>query len=390
MRRILAISSIRSDYDLMSELFKKLNLDPEIDFGILVSGAHLSKTYGYSVDLIRKDKLRIIGEVESLIDGDSKSSRLKTASGFLSGSIDLIKVFDPDILIYAGDREDVLIASIIGGFLGIPTAHFFGGDHAADGHIDNPVRHAVSKLSTTHFVSIEQHKKRLQSIGEIASRIFVIGSIALDKFYSEEYISKEKLIEILGANEHAIEHPLAVMIFHPMEHEMNLVENYVKNAVNALIEAGFHVFISYPNTDPGSQKIIGVIAELQTRPELTVYKNLDRNTFVNLLRLSKILIGNSSTGILEAATLKLPVANIGDRQRGRLADENVLFIDGDLNSIRNAVDLIVTNEFQSKVSLVTNLYGNGDSSELAVDILKTFDFASFVAKVEDPINVQDS
>ena len=124
MRRILGISSIRSDYDLMSQLYKSLNEDPDVDFGILVSGAHLSPAYGYSAELIRQDGLKIIGEVETLINGDSKSSRLKTASCFLSGSIDLIRTFNPDVMIFAGDREDVLIAAMIGGFLGIPTAHF--------------------------------------------------------------------------------------------------------------------------------------------------------------------------------------------------------------------------------------------------------------------------
>jgi UDP-hydrolysing UDP-N-acetyl-D-glucosamine 2-epimerase len=386
MRRILAISSIRSDYDLMSQVYKSLNEDPDVNFGILVSGAHLSHAYGNSVELIRQDGLKIIGEVETLINSDSNSSRLKTASNFLSGSIDLVRMFDPDVIIFAGDREDVLVAGMMGGFLGIPTVHFFGGDHAADGHIDNPVRHATSKLSTVHFVSIEEHKKRLLSIGEPNSRIFVIGSVALDKFGIEDAISKDYLLENIGAKAHASHCPLALLIFHPVEQEKLLATSYIKNAVQALIESGHHVLIGYPNTDPGNHEIVKLIDQLSKRPEVTIYKNLSRTLFVNLLRNVNILAGNSSSGILEAASLKLPVINIGERQRGRLAGCNVLFIDGELINIENAIRTIASEKFQAKLSSLSNPYGSGASSKAAIQLLKTLDFSKIIKKAEDPIN----
>lgn len=388
MRRILGVSSIRSDYDLMSQLYKNLSEDPDVDFGILVSGAHLSPAYGYSAELIRQDGLKIIGEVETLINGDTKSSRLKTASGLLSGSIDIIRTFNPDVIIFAGDREDVLIASIVGGFLGIPTAHFFGGDHASDGHIDNPVRHATSKLATVHFVSIEEHKKRLQSIGEHESRIFVIGSVALDKFYTEKLISKRSLLEEIGVKQHDVDDPLALLIFHPVEQEKSLATVYIRNAVEALIDSGHHVLIGYPNTDPSNYEILELISELSKRSEVTIYKNLTRTLFVNLLRNVRILVGNSSSGILEAASLKLPVINVGERQRGRLAGCNVLFVDGELISIKSAIEIIATEEYQSKISSLTNPYGAGASSKIAIEILKTFDFSGMVKKTEDPIDAR--
>jgi len=388
MRRILGISSIRSDYDLISQVYKSLNEDPDVNFGILVSGAHLSHAYGNSVELIRQDGLKIIGEVETLINSDSNSSRLKTASNFLSGSIDLIRMFDPDVIIFAGDREDVLFAGIIGGFLGIPTVHFFGGDHAIDGHIDNPVRHATSKLSTAHFVSIEEHKKRLQRIGEHESRIFVIGSVALDKFLMEKLISRDILLENIGVKTHGLENPLSLLIFHPIEQEKKLAPSYIKNAAEALINAGHHVLIGYPNTDPGNAKILKIINKLNDRPEVTVYKNLSRRLFVNLLRHTEILVGNSSLGILEAASLKLPVINIGERQRGRFAGDNVLFVDGELISIKNAIKIISDKKFQSKISLMSNPYGEGGSVKVATEILKTFDFFKIIKKSEDPINVR--
>lgn len=192
-KKILALSSIRSDYDLMSTLYKRLAAEPDTDFKLLVSGAHLSPAHGYSVRHILEDGIPLLSQVETLISSDSRAGRLKTASNLLSGSVDLVKDFAPDAILIAGDREDVLVGAMMGGFLGIPTVHFFGGDHAADGHIDNPVRHATSKLASLHFVSHEEHKQRLLSLGEEPRRIHVTGSLALDKFMDEPALDRAEV-----------------------------------------------------------------------------------------------------------------------------------------------------------------------------------------------------
>ena len=132
---------------------------------LLVCGAHLSETYGYSVKLIEEDGMDILLKIESLIDSSSKTSRIKTASILLQNSIDIVAQYNPDLIIYAGDREEVLVGGMLGGYLKIPTAHFFGGDHVKDGHIDNQIRHSTAKLSSVHFVSIEEHKQRLIKTG---------------------------------------------------------------------------------------------------------------------------------------------------------------------------------------------------------------------------------
>jgi UDP-hydrolysing UDP-N-acetyl-D-glucosamine 2-epimerase len=386
MKKILALTSIRSDYDLMSGVYRRLHADQEIDLKLLVSGAHLSPAFGYTVDLIRRDGLEIVCEIESLVNADTGSARLKSASVLLSAAIDTVKNYSPDLIIYAGDREDVLIAAAIGAFLDIPTVHFFGGDHAIDGHVDNPVRHASSKLSTAHFVSMEEHRQRLIKIGEPSRRIFLIGSVALDKFVSEPHIQKSRLLSEIGAKPHATSNSLAILIFHPLEQERDVACLYIRNAVSVLIEAGYHVLVGSPNSDPGNSSISDVLDGLNQLPELTYYRNISRSLFINLMRNASVMIGNSSAGILEAASLQLPVINIGERQKGRFCGSNVIFSEGGLDSIKSALSRIHSGEFVESIKGLVNPYGNGNSVDAAVSLLKNTDFRAMQKKGEDPLD----
>lgn len=386
MRKILALTSIRSEYDLMSRLFQLLHADPEVDLRLLVSGAHLSPAHGLTVDDIRNDGLRVLAEIETLISADSHSSRLKTASGLLAGSIDIVKQFAPDVIVFAGDREDVIVGAMLGVFLGLPTAHFFGGDHAADGHIDNPLRHATSKLVSAHFVSISEHRERLLRLGEPAHRIFVIGSVALDKFLAEPAIPRAEVLAAMGAKPHSAVAPLALLIFHPIDEERAVAADYIANATEALIEDGFHVCIGAPNTDPGNFRLVEVIERLAAHEHVTFYRNLPRRPFINLLRHAAVIVGNSSAGILEAASLKIPAVNVGVRQQGRLSTDTVLFCGGAKVDIRAALRQVRSDAFQRLLSSSSNPYGDGHSAERAAELLKTLDFPALLRKPEDPLH----
>ena len=389
MKRILAMTSIRSDYDLMSGVYRRLANDPEVEFKLLVSGAHLSPAFGRSVDLIRQDGLEILAEVETLISGDSKSSRLKTAAGLLTGALEVVRAFLPDVLVYAGDREDVLIGATLGAFLDIPTVHFFGGDHASDGHVDNPVRHATSKLSTAHFVSVDEHAKRLAHLGEDPRRVHVIGSVALDKFLAEPSLDLETTLSALNIKPHGRDGgPLAILIFHPIDQEKDLASGYVRDAVEVLIDHGYHILIGSPNVDPGNSTVLATMHEVARRPEVTLYGNTARIYFVNLMRHAALMVGNSSAGLLEAASVGLPVINLGERQRGRLCGENVIFSDGDRQSFRGALERVESEEFGLIMRSLVNPYGDGHSEARAVALLKRLNFIRLLKKSEDPLYVQ--
>ncbi|AXE35825.1 UDP-N-acetylglucosamine 2-epimerase [Chromobacterium phragmitis] len=387
VKKILALSSIRSDYDLMSTLYKRLTADPGMDFKLLVSGAHLSPSHGYSARHVLEDGVPLLSKVETLISGDTRSARLKTASNLLSASIDLVKDFSPDAMLIAGDREDVLVGAMIGGFLGIPTVHFFGGDHAADGHIDNPVRHATSKLASLHFVSHEEHRQRLLSLGEESSRIHVTGSLALDKFMDEPMLDRAEVASRVGAPSQAFAASWAVLIFHPIAEEEAVAADYIETACRILLERGYHVFLGAPNTDPGNHRLVDALARLDLDPRVTFYKNIPRNLFVNLLRHSALITGNSSAGLLEAPSLKMPAINLGKRQRGRLAASSVLFTDGSAQAFVSALDRVEQPEFQRGLAHLANPYGDGRSTDRVMSLLRTIDFQAFLRKAADPLAI---
>ncbi len=385
MSKILAFSSIRSDFDIMSSLYVLLNNDESIDFKMIVSGAHLSRRYGYSIEQIRKDGFNILLELETLLDSDTALARLKSASILLQNSLETIEKFSPDLMIYAGDREDVLIYAMIGGYLGIPTVHFFSGDHVEDGYIDNPVRHATSKLSTVHFVTLKEHKKRLIRIGEHPKRIHVTGNISLDKFLSFEPIPKKELQKYFNLSFDL--DTFALLIFHPVTDEIQFADIYFENILKGLESINMITFVSYPNVDPGNHKVINVIDKYSNNSNFIFYKNLERNIFMSIYKQSKFIIGNSSSGICEAASLKIPAINVGLRQTGRYADGNVLFCGTTVDEIKKTIQLALSDKFQEKLGSIKNSYGDGKSAIRAYELLKSIDFKKLVAKVEDPIKI---
>lgn len=386
MKKILAFSSIRSDYDLMSPLYQLLHDDQDIDFKIIVSGAHLSHNFGYSIKQIQRDGFEILLEIETLLSSDTGLSRIKSASLLLQNSLETIAKFNPDLMIYAGDREDVLMYAMIGGFLNIPSIHVFSGDHVQDGYIDNPIRHATSKLSTAHFVTLEEHKKRLVRMGEAEARVFVTGNISLDKFVAFKPLTKQEIKNYFKLTNNFDD--FALMIFHPVTEEILKVDEYFENILKNLEERNICTFVSYPNVDPGNQKLLHVIDKYKENKNFLFYKNLDREIFMSIYKYAKFIIGNSSSGICEAASFKLPAINVGLRQTGRHADKNVLFCTVNYEDIGKSIEKVTSIQFHKDLKNLKNSYGDGNSAQKAYEIIKSIDFKSMIAKREDPLKVE--
>lgn len=383
MKKILGITGIRSDYDLMSSLYKSLSSAEDVDFKLLVGGAHLSPTYGNTVDMIKADGIDILLSLETLIDGDRLASRIKTGASMLFGSIDIVASWAPDIIIYAGDREEVWIGGLLGAYLGIPTVHFYGGDHTVTGHVDNPIRHAASKMSTIHFVATNEHRLRLLSMGESEARIKVIGNLSLDNFVSSELVKEEEIENAL--NSQIPKAPYAMLIFHPDSSERNQAAQYLKNIIEELLTRKITVLMGYPNTDPFNKDLIKIIEGYKNNPLVIAYKNLDRNVFISLYKKASFIIGNSSSGIMEAASIPIPAINVGLRQRGRSADSNVIFCNGDRQSISDAIDIITSDHFIKSIANIKSQYGNGMSTKFALEALLSSNLREVLLKTEDPL-----
>lgn len=382
IKKLLAFTGIRSDYDLMSGLYRKIIQDGTMEIALIVSGAHLSPTYGYTVQYIEKDGIPIVARIETLLDANSVASRLKSASILLQSCLHTVQEYNPDLIIYAGDREEVIVAGLIGACLKIPTVHFFGGDHAADGNVDNCIRHATSKLSSLHFVSHHTHKERLIKMGEKPERIFVMGSPALDKFISTRRMNRKQLLMQMGRETWDT---YALVIFHPILGCEVMAGPYFEQILDALRDQRINAFISYPNSDAGNKDIIEIIRNNSDKNQFCFYKNLDREIFINLMRHASFMIGNSSVGLVEAPMIPLAAINVGNRQQGRLAADNVLFVEQDVNSIKQAIITVLSDEFQNVLKHSHSPYGDGHSVERAFGLLTDLNFQKFVYKVEDPL-----
>ena len=378
--KILALTSIRSDYDLLSPLYKLLHNDKSIDFKLLVSGAHLSEEFGYTVQYIKQDGFDILLEIETLLNSDTLKSKLKTASLFLQNSIDVISQYNPDVILYAGDREDVVIGGLLGTFLHIPTIHFYGGDHESGGHEDTVVRHATSKLSTYHFVSNKEHYNRLLSLGESQNRIYNIGSISLDRFKSNKVYSKKKIIELLSLESFE---KSSLVIYHPsfLDDDSIVFENILKSLKNKNIFS----FVSYPNTDSNKSKIINIIEKYNNDKNFYFFKNIERDVFLSIFKMSQFIIGNSSAGIYEAAAIPIPAINVGKRQQDRMAGENVVFCGTSTKEITITIEKVITQIFLSSIKNIINPYGDGESANRAYKLIKEIDLKDLLQKVEDPL-----
>jgi UDP-hydrolysing UDP-N-acetyl-D-glucosamine 2-epimerase len=299
--------------------------------------------------------------------------------------IDAIATFNPDLILYSGDREDVMVASMVSAYMEIPSVHIFSGDHVKDGHVDNPVRHAASKLSSVFFVSTTRHKQRLLKIGEAPDRIYKIGSISLDKFLDHKKCSKEALKCQLGIPYWVQKY--AVVIYHPISKEKDHAPEIICNILDSLIENDIYPVVSYPNCDPGNQNIIKKIILYKEMNKIYLYKSLVRETFLSLYKNADFIIGNSSSGIIEAGSIPIPAINVGLRQKGRDAGENVIFCGTSKNEICGAITKSTSSKFLNKIRGMSNLYGDGKSSERAYDLIKQLDFKKFLFKTEDPLDL---
>lgn len=367
-RKILAVTGIRSEYDLMSTVYQKINEHPELTLELLVTGAHLSPSHGYTLRDIERDGFVVADQIESLIQGDSLSSRIKGLGIQLQGMIQSVVRAQPDMLLVLGDREEAMTTALVGAYMNIPVAHVAGGDRVI-GNVDDQVRHAVTKLAHLHFVTNEDSYKRVLALGEEPFRTYNTGNPGLDRLLTVPHLTPEQLSERLGFIIEEDE-PIILLIQHVISTEVEHAYDQMKQTLEAVSHLGIKTILSYPNSDAGSQQLIRAIQEYEHLPHLFTAKNIPRLEFVNIMRRATCMLGNSSAGILEAPILKLPVVNVGNRQKGRLHADNVQFVEHDIDNICYAVRrAIYDDSYRHRVENCVNPYGDGHSSEAIVHIL---------------------
>lgn len=365
---VLGVTGIRSEYDIMSSVFRAIAGHPDLSLQLVVTGAHLSEAYGNTINEIRADGFVVADEIESLLSGDQASFRVKGLAIQLQGLVQTVARIKPDILLVLGDREEAMTTALVGAYMNIPVAHIAGGDRVI-GNVDDQVRHAVTKLAHLHFVTNQESRERILRLGEQPFRVFDVGNPGLDRLLEVPVIDAAELSQRLGF---AIVdgEPLVMLIQHVLSTEIDQAYEQMKVSLESVRELGIKTVLSYPNSDAGGQQMIRAIREYETLPFLFTAKNIPRLEFVNLMRRASCLLGNSSAGILEAPLLKLPVINVGNRQHGRLHAENVQFVPHDKGRIIDAVRrAIFDSDYRKTVAVCSNPYGDGQSSTRIADLL---------------------
>ena len=364
--RICVIGSSRATYGYKKNILKILNKDKDFDLKFIVTGMHLSKKHGYSVKDIIADKIPIYKKINTNFESDDEKKHIFSLSKeMVNLSISYNKI-KPDLVLVTGDRAEMFVAALTAVYMKIAVAHIQSGD--LSGHIDGSIRHAITKISHLHFASCEDSKKRVLKMGEEKWRVYNTGAPQLDDFNLPSKIGINNLNKKLKTK---IEKEFIIVMQHPVLYENIDSGLQIEKTLKALEKLPMQKIVIYPNIDTGNNKIIKIIEKYKDKKKFKIFKNLKREHFIFLLRNARILVGNSSCGILEAASFKLPVINIGNRQKGRLQSKNIINTGYSSKEIIKAIKVIQkSKKYKKDLSKCKNLYGDGKSSIRIVNILK--------------------
>ena len=365
VKNILYVTGTRADYGLMHETLKLLNNEESIQLDVVATGMHLMHEFGYSIDEIKRDNFNL-----HIADQTFKKDDERSMSEFIGNLItDLTKLFsqiDPDIVLLLGDRGEMLAGAIVASYLQIPIAHIHGGDVSST--VDDAARHAITKFANIHFPATELSASRIRQMGENPDNIFVVGAPGLDSIIK----SKNNIDEEYLKDKYNIEKDFVLVLQHPVSLEVNDSAFQISQTLDAIAQTDYQTILVYPNADAGGRAMISKINEY----DVDAYKNITHDDFIGLLGMASILIGNSSSGIIESSSFKLPVINIGTRQSGREKASNVIDVDYNKDEILKAIDYINSEEYQNQLNNCINPYGDGHASERICDILKNMELTN--------------
>jgi UDP-hydrolysing UDP-N-acetyl-D-glucosamine 2-epimerase len=361
------VTVARSDYGYYLPLLRQIEAEPNLGLCLIVGGMHLSPEFGLSVKQIEADGFEIAERVEMLLSTDTPSGIAKSVGMGVIGFSQAYARLKPDLLLLLGDRFEMLAAAIAILPFAIPIAHIAGGE-ATEGAIDEAIRHSITKMSHLHFVSTEPYRRRVIQLGEEPWRVTVSGAPTLDNLHGMTMLSPKELESRIGLPMHPA--PLLVT-FHPVTLEHESTDEHVRELFAALEAIDLPTVFTFPNADTHSSSIIAATREyIGGHKNARMVINLGSEGYFSLMTYARAMVGNSSSGIIEAASFKLPVVNIGNRQRGRLHDRNVLDVEVERIAISNAIRQAISPEFRRSLENLQNPYGDGHASERILQVLR--------------------
>lgn len=364
-RRITAVTSSRADYAHVEGLLEILSRHPAVDLQVVALGPHLSPEFGHTGKQIAKHARMTFAAVECLLSSDTDVGMAKSLGVATLGLAEVFAQNRPDIVLLVADRYEMLAPATVALTLRIPIAHIEGGEITA-GAIDDAVRNAISKMSHIHFACTRKAAKRLVAMGEDRSRVHFSGSLSLDELRRGNLLAKTRLERKLGI---FLDRTTVVAVHHPVTLLKNTTEE-TEEVFAALEQLEHQILITYPNADSGSRRVIQMSKRfVQKHSNSKLFVNLEHTTYLSLLQNVDLLVGNSSSGVIESTSLDLPTVNIGIRQQGREHAANVIDVPATREQILCAIEKALSPRFRRSAEGLTNPYGDGHASERIAKVL---------------------
>jgi GDP/UDP-N,N'-diacetylbacillosamine 2-epimerase (hydrolysing) len=342
---------------------------PEFELPIIVTGMHLSPEFGQTYKEIVKDGFHIYKKVEMLLSGDTPSAITKSTGLGMIGFADAFTDLKPDLLLVLGDRFEILAASIAALYARIPIAHIHGGE-TTTGVFDESIRHSITKMAYWHFVAADEYKKRVVQLGENPERVFNVGGLGVDAIKKAKLLSQKELMEKTRIE---FGKKNLLVTYHPVTLEKDTSKKHFQSLLSVLGELrDVNLIFTMPNADSDGRIIKQMISDFVNRykERSLSFTSMGHINYLSTLQFVDGVIGNSSSGLAEAPTFKVGTINIGDRQKGRLKAKSVIDCEPTKESIQNAVDRLYSEDFQKMLQSVVNPYGEGNSTEKIMDVLK--------------------
>ena len=378
-RKICVITGSRADYGLLRWVMRGINDEPSLKLQIIATGMHLSPRYGSTYQEIEKDGFEIDYKLDMLIGSNTAVAITKSIGYGVVGFADALERLRPDLIVVLGDRFEIFSAVAAALIAQIPVAHIHGGE-ITEGNFDDALRHSITKMSHIHFVAADEYRNRVIQLGESPGRVFTVGGLGVDSIKHTQLVNKEDLSEIL---QFSFQRKNLLVTFHPVTLEKDYGATQLTEMLDALDsfpEVG--LIFTLPNADTGSELLTRLIqAYVNERDNSVLFASLGSDLYLSTMACVDGLIGNSSSGLLEAPSMQVGTVNIGNRQRGRIQAKSVISSESRKDEIQSAVYKLLSDEFRHSIKGENGQFGGGGASQKIIEVLKTEDLKSLVKKV---------
>jgi len=389
MRKICIFTSGRMEYGLLRGVIREIAASENLQLQILASGMHLSPEFGKTIDEINQDGFNPDECIEILLSGDTPTAICKSMGLALIGYGEAVQRLQPDIMVVLGDRFETFCMAAAAQVCRVPLAHIHGGE-TTEGAIDEAFRHSITKMSHLHFASSEEYRQRIIQLGESPDRVFNVGALGVENIHRTPLMRRYELAKSIGF---ILDRPYFLVTFH----SVTLEEAKAGEQFQALLDAvknfpEYKVIFTKTNADTDGRVINRMIDDFigEHSDRSAGFKSLGMQRYLSTVKYAEAVIGNSSSGIIEAPSFKVPTVNIGDRQKGRIETRSVINCFATKKEIVKSIQQVISPEFRSSIQDMTNPYEKKDTAENIKDIIKEFDLRNILKKEFCDIIVSDS